>query len=36
MTKMIFVNLPVADVAKATAFYEAMFLLFREVTIRAI
>lgn len=24
MTKMIFVNLPVADVAKATAFYEAV------------
>ena len=24
MTKMIFVNLPVADVAKATAFYEAI------------
>ena len=24
MTKMIFVNLPVADVAKATAFYEAL------------
>jgi predicted lactoylglutathione lyase len=26
MTKMIFVNLPVADVAKATAFYEAIGL----------
>ena len=24
MTKMIFVNLPVADVAKSTAFYEAI------------
>jgi uncharacterized protein len=31
MTKMIFVNLPVADVAKATAFYEAIGMVKNEM-----
>ena len=30
MSKMIFVNLPVADVAKATAFYQALGMVKNE------